>query len=192
VSFVAKAVFTACALCDGDKVIVATCFFYVEEVSASFASAYTLGKYALIFETLSAAAKAATVTATTIIAATESAAITTAIAAAAITTTITAATESTAAAITAVSPVGASEATTITTTAVPATIATAFAEATTVATIAASVAVVTVPIVIVSPLKIPVFHLSESLVKKIFKYKVILLCTKCYSGYGAKVDFTLK
>ncbi|MDO8970496.1 MAG: hypothetical protein Q7U74_07400, partial [Saprospiraceae bacterium] len=82
--------------------------------------------------------------------------------AAAITTTVTAAaTESTAAAIT-------TAATLTESTAIAATVAAA--TKTTTVTVAATVAV-SVPIVIVSPLKIPVFHLSECFVKKMFTKK---------------------
>jgi hypothetical protein len=157
VALIAEAVFATGAFCNGPEVVIATCFFHVEEISATFSGAYALGKNALIFKTLAtAAAKAATVTTTAITATVVAATETATIAAAAITTTV----------------VSATKTATITAAAKAATVTTAFTETTAVSTsaIAASVAVVTVPIVVVSPLKIPVFHLSKCLVKKmIFK-----------------------
>jgi hypothetical protein len=175
VALVAKAVFATGALCYGNEIVIATCFFHVEEISATFSGAYALGKNALIFKTLAtAAAKAATVTTAaitaTVVAATETATVTTA----AITATVVAATETATIAAAAITTtvVSATKTATITAAAKAATVTTAFTETTAVSTsaIAASVAVVTVPIVVVSPLKIPVFHLSKCLVKKmIFK-----------------------
>jgi hypothetical protein len=141
VTLVAKTILPTSTFRDGNEEIFTTGFLHVKEIGPALACAHSFGKHAFFFETVAAA-----ITITAALAET--------------TTAATAFAETTA--ITLASTV-AETTTAITTTAT-------FAEtaAITIATsvpISATVAV-PVPIFIVSPLKIPVFHLSICFVKK--------------------------
>jgi hypothetical protein len=157
-AFVAITVFPAGAFCNGDEKVISFGFFHIKEISASFSSSYAFGKHTFFLfavtvvatttvETAAAAIEAPAITAAATI---ETAAIT---AAAIKTATVATATAETVVALPETTPI----------TSFVALVATAITSF--VALVAATVAVAITKVVI-SPFKMPEFHLSNSFMKR--------------------------